>query len=621
MKAAASKTRTSNVKSHHSRPFFNKNGEGSFFSQSKETEQPFFSPETVQPKLTIGQPNDPYEQESDAMADRVVGQIESSKSHPVIQAKYKGHKQDNKLQKKEEEDSEMEIMKKPFFESNGDPPEDHIQTKAFIPDIQISPEWENNLQSSKGAGSPIPENTRKEMETGFGANFEKVRIHTDHQAVQMNQELGAQAFTHGSDVYFNKGKYDTEGKDGKKLLAHELTHVVQQRNTQANKIFRYGYSGLKDRSSKWKPNKIVRIQRRLRELGNYPAKRKANGKLDSVTIKGLDDAFGYRGWMFMSANKVHKILQKKVADNKPTPKRNAIKAKAINNLNMLEREYEIRFIKWRIAARNVGSAYDKAADLHAKALGDRDKVIAQRQAIMFAVLTAATAGSLSWLSTVGQAAQAAKAAKAGKELSKSKELFINVLEDTVQAGTGEAIDVAQLHIMDPSTPVSQNPLVYQNDMLNYLDQLLIKVKEYVQQVVKKLEDQTMVVWDTFDPEKQKKIYFEKLGGSKLAQVPNLPNVASMQKELERAMWAKWLPSLKRIEKQWRGGMHTGGYRDTTVYDDPTSPVEDRLDKLGISKESGVGKLRGSWTWEDEVKKLISWANSYKQPTFIGKSGK
>ena len=44
----------------------------------------------------------------------------------------------------------------------------------------------------------------------------------------MNQDLNAQAFTHGSDVYFNSGKYDTGSSEGQKLLAHELTHVVQQ---------------------------------------------------------------------------------------------------------------------------------------------------------------------------------------------------------------------------------------------------------------------------------------------------------------------------------------------------------------------------------------------------------
>ncbi len=66
------------------------------------------------------------------------------------------------------------------------------------------------------------------MESTFGAGFGGVKVHTDTQAVQMNKDLNAQAFTHGSDIYFNEGKYDDNSSEGQHLLAHELTHVVQQ---------------------------------------------------------------------------------------------------------------------------------------------------------------------------------------------------------------------------------------------------------------------------------------------------------------------------------------------------------------------------------------------------------
>ena len=67
------------------------------------------------------------------------------------------------------------------------------------------------------------------MEGSFETDFSGVRVHTDQEAAQMNQDLSAQAFTHGSDVYFNEGKFNPESGGGKHLLAHELTHVVQQR--------------------------------------------------------------------------------------------------------------------------------------------------------------------------------------------------------------------------------------------------------------------------------------------------------------------------------------------------------------------------------------------------------
>ncbi len=87
---------------------------------------------------------------------------------------------------------------------------------------------EHTLQSSKGGGNSLDNTTRSEMESGFGVDFSGVRVHHDSTAVQMNQQLGAQAFTNGNDIYFNEGKYNPNNDSGKHLLAHELTHTVQQ---------------------------------------------------------------------------------------------------------------------------------------------------------------------------------------------------------------------------------------------------------------------------------------------------------------------------------------------------------------------------------------------------------
>ena len=74
--------------------------------------------------------------------------------------------------------------------------------------------------------------SRQEMESGFGVDFSGIRIHTGSSAVMLSKDLGAQAFTHGSDIYFNSGKYDPGSGMGKQLLAHELTHTVQQGATE-----------------------------------------------------------------------------------------------------------------------------------------------------------------------------------------------------------------------------------------------------------------------------------------------------------------------------------------------------------------------------------------------------
>jgi hypothetical protein len=95
-------------------------------------------------------------------------------------------------------------------------------------DRRMAEAVESRLAHSKGAGETIPESVRRQMESAFGADFSQVRVHTNQNAVQMNRDLGAKAFTHGSDIYFNADRYSPATASGRELLAHELTHVVQQ---------------------------------------------------------------------------------------------------------------------------------------------------------------------------------------------------------------------------------------------------------------------------------------------------------------------------------------------------------------------------------------------------------
>jgi hypothetical protein len=87
---------------------------------------------------------------------------------------------------------------------------------------------ESRLAASKGGGAPLPERVKTQMESAFSADFKSVKVHTDRDAARMNRDLGAKAFTHGSDVYFGAGHFDPGSIAGRELLAHELTHVVQQ---------------------------------------------------------------------------------------------------------------------------------------------------------------------------------------------------------------------------------------------------------------------------------------------------------------------------------------------------------------------------------------------------------
>ncbi|HXF62793.1 MAG TPA: DUF4157 domain-containing protein, partial [Caldilineaceae bacterium] len=93
---------------------------------------------------------------------------------------------------------------------------------------EVSADHAHALRRAQGGGRPLDEGLRRTMESAFGADFGRVRIHTDGQADSLNRTFNARAFTHGNDVFFRKGEFNPGSRDGRKMLAHELAHVVQQ---------------------------------------------------------------------------------------------------------------------------------------------------------------------------------------------------------------------------------------------------------------------------------------------------------------------------------------------------------------------------------------------------------
>lgn len=105
-----------------------------------------------------------------------------------------------------------------------------------IAGINASDSLVSSLNATKGGGSPLPQSTRSFMENAFSTDFSGVRVHTGHEATEMSRGINAKAFTAGSDIYFNSGKYNPDIGEGKQLLAHELTHVVQQGGSIQTKL-------------------------------------------------------------------------------------------------------------------------------------------------------------------------------------------------------------------------------------------------------------------------------------------------------------------------------------------------------------------------------------------------
>jgi outer membrane protein OmpA-like peptidoglycan-associated protein len=203
----------------------------------------------IQGKLHVNQPGDQYEQEADRVADKVMTMPEAN---------------GERLRRQEDEEQQA------------------LQTKSDSAQNHVSPAVEANIQSLMGGGRPLRDDTRRFFEPRFGYDFSGVRIHSDEPAAQTARAVNAQAFTLGRNIVFGAGQYSPETINGKRLLAHELTHVVQQQAMPARLV-----------KNKLQP----RIQRRLVTFG---------GPADVNALLGL---LGPRAGLTLAMNPVNNQVQ------------------------------------------------------------------------------------------------------------------------------------------------------------------------------------------------------------------------------------------------------------------------------------------------------------------------
>lgn len=93
---------------------------------------------------------------------------------------------------------------------------------------ELDDETAGRINGARGGGQALDESVQTQMGQAMGRDFGGVRVHTSSESDGLNQQLGAKAFTTGQDIFFREGAYDPHSGDGQELIAHELTHVVQQ---------------------------------------------------------------------------------------------------------------------------------------------------------------------------------------------------------------------------------------------------------------------------------------------------------------------------------------------------------------------------------------------------------
>lgn len=122
-----------------------------------------------------------------------------------------------------EEEEKEKLQRK-----TSDAPPSFLQAKSESNTPVVSDNLSQSIESSAGRGDAMDSPMQTFMSERFGADFSQVKIHNNDQSAQMSRELGARAFTVGNDIYFNEGQYQPHSSGGKHLLAHELTHTIQQ---------------------------------------------------------------------------------------------------------------------------------------------------------------------------------------------------------------------------------------------------------------------------------------------------------------------------------------------------------------------------------------------------------
>ena len=190
----------------------------------------------IQPKLEIGPPNDIYESEANRVSAQIIGMSEPAVQRQAIddelvQTSRTSERSRDVIQRQTQSQSPESLDTSPEGEELDGTV---LLSRQGSSKVSSGADLSTGISQAKGGGNPLSSQAQAYMGSRFGYNFGNVRVHTDNRADHLNRQIGASAFTLGNDIFFRSGRYDTHGHGGRKLLAHELTHVVQQNGGNKN---------------------------------------------------------------------------------------------------------------------------------------------------------------------------------------------------------------------------------------------------------------------------------------------------------------------------------------------------------------------------------------------------
>lgn len=346
------------------------------------------------------------------------------------------------------------------------------------------------------------------------------------------------------------------------------------------------------------------------------------------------------------------------------------KTQALAALSAMTARVQEKMTDLRAAATLIGTAYSTAAKRHREAVAKQNQINVVKEQLMYAILGVFAGGALSWATEALKAANAAKAAQkvqrfetattevdaARKVLEQARQnpgtfppsaslialrehvekhnlvqakdhlsrliedmsrkafnwdRFITVTSSTVSTGVGQAFQLATNYISPPSTePVSEEPLEYQNSLVKQLDTVHLTILASLRKLADRIRDTPPEGFDKYnDADTRTAFQNWQKEANEFAGKNDLPSEATMADDLERGIWAAWMPALKTSEVR-PGRCSYGGCVPTTnieVYVPLRKPVNDRFVALGIETEEQT-----DWNREKEDTFLIDWAGKFLQ---------
>ncbi len=213
-----------------------RSSEPAVFKKDSQQEQPFFSPATTQsffkPNVVISRKCEHCEAEDkqvkrtdEKKEDKSIHKMEEKKEEDKSIHKMEEKKEEEKpvikMEEKKEEDKSIHKMEEKKEEDK------KIAAKQDVGSEKASSQTGSYINSLGGKGNSLPLETQQFFKQRMGYDFSHVKIHTDASAQQSAKELSAKAYAVDNNIVFDKGRYDPASAGGKKLLAHELTHVAQ----------------------------------------------------------------------------------------------------------------------------------------------------------------------------------------------------------------------------------------------------------------------------------------------------------------------------------------------------------------------------------------------------------